>query len=62
MEQCCNDYSVLHFSTYTDVNECEEETHLCSDICENIIGSYTCDCPIGFMLGQDNRLCKGITK
>ena len=43
----------------TDVNECTEGTHQCQQACLNTIGSYTCGCNDGFMLGTDGRSCNG---
>ena len=42
-----------------DVDECEEDLHVCSDICINILGSYICDCPLGFVLDTDGITCAG---
>ena len=35
--------------------------HQCQQICQNTVGSYTCDCNDGFMLGTDERSCNGKT-
>ena len=43
---------------HPDINECEDE-HDCSQICKNLIGSYTCDCMDGFLLEADEKQCKG---
>ncbi|XP_077986668.1 epidermal growth factor-like protein 8 [Glandiceps talaboti] len=42
----------------TDINECNENTHECSQICVNNNGSYTCACQAGFILEPDRRSCK----
>ena len=34
----------------SDVSECEEGDHLCTELCINIPGSYDCSCPIGYAL------------
>ena len=46
-----------HFDT--DVDECIEGIHQCHQVCQNIIGSYTCGCNDGFMLDTDGRSCNG---
>ena len=47
-------------STVLDVKECEEETHLCTDICVNTPGSYNCSCPPGYELDESDGLsCHG---
>ena len=46
-------------TTITDVNECTEGMNQCQEICQNMIGSYTCDCNDGFMLSTDGRSCIG---
>lgn len=43
-----------------DVDECSENLHACSDLCINILGSYTCSCSEGFQLEDDLRTCTGM--
>lgn len=46
--------------TCLDINECQSvELNHCSNVsfCQNTIGSYMCDCPIGSKLENDNRTC-----
>ena len=43
------------------MDECaESETNLCSEICVNTPGSYSCSCPKGYNLGRDNISCNGL--
>ncbi|KAF4522914.1 hypothetical protein B566_EDAN012072 [Ephemera danica] len=42
-----------------DVNECEEGTADCEQVCENEAGGYQCGCRPGFVLQADNRTCTG---
>lgn len=42
-----------------DINECVLGTDMCAQICNNTIGSYTCQCRIGFTLNSDGRGCGG---
>ena len=45
--------------TYTDINECAEDTDGCAQLCTNTIGSYTCSCRSGYRLAIDGRWCTG---
>nr|XP_026690224.1 fibrillin-1-like isoform X1 [Ciona intestinalis] len=40
-----------------DIDECTEETHRCSDICINTVGSFECDCPTGYKLDDTGFTC-----
>ena len=40
-------FSVFYF--YLDINECTQNTHACSQVCVNDLGSYHCDCYNGFL-------------
>jgi hypothetical protein len=51
----------LYYLLYIDINECTEGIHQCQQTCQNMIGSYTCGCSDGFMLGNDRRSCSGKT-
>jgi len=42
-----------------DVDECEEDLHVCSDICINILGSYVCACPLRCVLDASGITCAG---
>lgn len=47
----------------TDIDECQEGTHLCSQTCTNTNGSYMCQCQEGFRLGGSNGAdCNGTFK
>ena len=48
---------ILHVS---DVDECSyEDKGGCQYFCINTVGSYQCDCPMGFILSDDERTCQG---
>ena len=42
-----------------DINECSLGTDQCSQGCQNIAGSYTCNCSTGYRLNTDGRGCDG---
>ena len=50
-------YKLFFFST--DIDECAEQLDECQQICNNTIGSYVCDCHIGYALNSDGRTCRG---
>ena len=50
------------FIISSDVNECEEGDHLCTELCINTPGSYDCSCLSGYALDEDDGItCHGIT-
>ena len=49
--------SSLH--TYTDIDECEMGNGGCEELCVNVLGTYHCLCPRGFILQDDNHSCEG---
>ena len=44
---------------FTDNNECLVNNGDCSQKCENTLGSFECQCLIGFKLNVDKRTCDG---
>ena len=42
---------------FTDINECDEQTSGCEQVCINIAGSYTCACNAGYSLHTDGLSC-----
>lgn len=40
-----------------DINECEYGSHQCSHSCHNTEGSYSCSCPHGLRLSEDEQTC-----
>ena len=53
----CNSYFLS-----SDIDECKEKTSVCSQDCNNTIGSYKCHCRYGFRLTNDSHTCEGKTK
>ena len=43
-----------------DINECTDGISNCDQICNNTIGSFTCDCHSGYILANDGHTCLGI--
>ena len=43
---------------FSDVDECKL-TGICSQNCQNSVGSYTCSCFTGFSLNEDKTTCSG---
>ena len=33
---------------FVDIDECSENTHTCSQVCANDLGTYRCDCFSGY--------------
>ena len=44
---------------YLDINECAVNIGNCSQLCNNINGSYVCSCWTGYGLNSDNKTCSG---
>ena len=40
-----NNIDINSFLSVTDINECEVDTDVCEDGCQNTIGSFFCTCP-----------------
>ena len=51
----CKDCNLLT----KDIDECLEEVHTCEQSCNNVNGSYTCGCDVGYILSVDLRSCIG---
>ena len=43
----------------SDIDECTEPGHGCSQLCNNTLGGYNCFCLKGFWLEKDNKTCVG---
>ena len=49
------------FCKCTDVNECNEPRQQCvgNAQCVNTPGSFVCECPDGYKLASNKRVCRG---
>jgi len=43
---------------YPDIDECED-AHGCFQTCINQMGSFKCECMVGYLLQADGKQCKG---
>ena len=44
-----------------DINECTTQNGGCEQNCQNTIGSYTCSCLTGYLIGDSNGYnCTGL--
>ncbi|XP_033936716.1 fibrillin-2b [Pseudochaenichthys georgianus] len=44
--------------TCEDINECSQNPLLCAFRCVNTFGAYECMCPGGYVLREDQRMCR----
>ena len=50
-------FTTVHF-VYIDIDECLSCPCLSDFLCNNVDGSYTCDCPDGTMKNGTDCICK----
>ena len=48
---------IIIIITVSDINECQEMTADCTQLCSNAVGNYTCSCLAGHQLNSDQRTC-----
>ena len=48
---------IVLFFLYSDVNECDEQTSNCVQVCTNNVGSYECSCYSGYTYGSVANTC-----
>ena len=44
-----------------DIDECAQDSTICSQICVNTRGSYYCSCSDGFQLTEGTNQCEGMS-
>lgn len=54
-------YNIFLFFFYPDIDECSVDLSPCHQLCNNIIGSFRCDCVKGFEL-KGKTVCEVIGK
>ena len=47
------------YTFFTDLNECDNNNGGCSQMCNNIVGSFYCSCESGYYLLHDGFTCNG---
>lgn len=48
------------FVWFTDIDECREIPGVCDNgVCINMIGSFRCECPMGFVYNDKMLICEG---
>lgn len=55
----CRSHDLFLPCPCADINECAQNPLLCAFRCVNVVGSYECKCPTGYILREDGRMCKG---
>lgn len=51
--------SFIHLEL-SDIDECSDNSLLCSHTCVNTPGSANCACPKGYALQSDGKTCQGL--
>lgn len=61
--QSCSNVSLLPPSFVLDIDECREIPGVCENgVCINMVGSFRCECPIGFVYNDKLLICEGTVK
>ena len=54
-------FNCLSFAiTSTDIKECKDGLHNCSQVCVELEGNFTCTCHGGYKLSEDGVSCYGM--
>ena len=52
--------TLVYLFILSDIDECQSNsTNSCQFACVNTLGSYRCECPVGYRLGADGKNCQG---
>ena len=44
----------------SEYDECATDKHGCDHVCVNTLGSFKCECKIGYELHSDGKKCEGL--
>lgn len=56
----CSHFVPLSLPHVLDIDECREIPGVCENgVCINMIGSFRCECPIGFIYNDKLLICEG---
>ena len=55
----CGECDDLFYLLLSDVNECNTTNGGCEQICTNTVGSFACNCSIGYLLDGNGFNCTG---
>lgn len=47
------------FRLISEYDECKTDAHGCDHFCVNTLGSFTCQCKLGYELHSDGKKCEG---
>ena len=51
-----NDFN--YADSCTDIDECTDGLDTCDQLCNNTVGSYYCNCSVGYRLLDDDTTCQ----
>ena len=51
---------VQYYFMFIDVIDCVNGSNLCEQICNELVGGYSCSCEDGYKLKNDNVSCEGM--
>ena len=55
-------FYVVNLKSHLDIDECAEGSHSCTQICMNMVGSYSCSCEPGYHLENNGYICTDINE
>ena len=56
---CMLEQTLIHLLLFQDVDECTTNNGGCDQMCNNIIGSFLCNCMTGYQLDRNGLDCNG---
>ena len=52
--------SIAVCGLFVDIDECKSGDNNCSQLCDNVPGSFECRCKAGYSLQDDGTTCEGM--